>query len=153
MTKRKDYKLIVRRIALVVIDIISVIFASFFALATRFEFIVTSIPKEFLVTLIYYLPAFVVVSLFLFFIFRIYSSLWEYAGLEEVFNIIWACLISGVAQFGVVLITKGLLPRSYYLLVIIYQMIFVAGTRFLYRYTRMRRQHRNFPWKNHTRIM
>lgn len=153
MTKQKDYKLIIRRIALVIIDIISVIFASFFALATRFEFVVYNIPEEHWKSLSHYLPAFVVISLFLFFLFRIYSSLWEYAGLEEVFNIIWACVISGVVQFGIVLITNGLMPRSYYLLVIIYQVIFVAGTRFAYRYTRMRRQHRNFAWKNKKRVM
>ena len=153
MTKQKDYKLIIRRIALVIIDIISVIFASFFALATRFEFVVYNIPEEHWKSLSHYLPTFVVISLFLFFLFRIYSSLWEYAGLEEVFNIIWACVISGVVQFGIVLITNGLMPRSYYLLVIIYQVIFVAGTRFAYRYTRMRRQHRNFAWKNKKRVM
>ena len=153
MAQQKDYKLILRRLLLVIIDIISVIFAGFFALATRFEFVVWDIPKEHWQSLVHYMPAFVVISLMMFFLFRLYSSLWEYAGLEEVFNIIWACVVAGVVQLGVVLITKGLLPRSYYIISIVYQMIFISGTRFLYRYTRMRLQNRNFAWKNKKRIM
>ena len=153
MTKQKDTKLIIRRTCLVIIDIISIIFASFFALATRFEFIVSSIPPEHWNSLIKYLPYFVGVTMILLILFRIYSSLWEYAGLEEVFNIIWACVLSGITQFGVVLLTKGAMPRSYYLLDIIYLIIFISGTRFLYRYTRMRMQNRNFPWKTSKRIM
>ncbi len=153
MKKDRDYKLIVRRTCLVIIDIICIIFASFFSLATRFEFVVSKIPMEFSRTLAYYMPAFLAITLLLLFMFRIYSSLWEYAGLEEMFNIIYACVISGIAQFGIVLVTGGLLPRSYYLLVIIYQIIFVSGTRFMYRYVRMRKQHRNFPWKNRKKIM
>ena len=153
MAQQKDYKLILRRLLLVIIDIISVIFAGFFALATRFEFAVWDIPKEFWQSLVHYMPVFVVISLMMFFLFRLYSSLWEYAGLEEVFNIIWACVVAGVVQLGIVLITKGLLPRSYYIISIVYQMIFISGTRFLYRYTRMRLQNRNFAWKNKKRIM
>ena len=153
MVKERDNKLIIRRICLVIMDIISIIFASFFALATRFEFVVSSIPPEHWKSLLHYLPQFTIVTLALLFMFRIYSSLWEYAGLEEVFNIIWACVTSGIVQFGLVLVTKGLMPRSYYILVVIYLIIFIAGTRFCYRYVRMRKQNRNFPWKSGKRVM
>ena len=154
MKKLRNYKLILRRLLLVVVDIISVYLASYFALATRFEFIPMNIPKEFIITLMYYMPGFIAISLGLFFIFRLYSSLWEYAGLEEAFNIVWACVISGVLMLGFVVITGRGLPRSFFPLVIIYQFIFLLGTRFLYRYTRMRIHRRNFPWKKkNNRVM
>ena len=71
MKRQRDYKLIIRRMALVVVDIISVIFASFFALATRFEFVVPEIPKEFIESLLFYLPGFVGISLILFALFEL----------------------------------------------------------------------------------
>ncbi len=153
MTKQKDYKLIVRRSALVCIDIICVIYASFFALVTRFEFVVSAIPEEHWKSMIHYLPVFTAATILLLFLFRIYSSLWEYAGLDELVNIISASIISGIVQFGTVLVTGGILPRSYYFLVIIYLIIFISGTRFTYRYVRMKKQNRRIVWKEHKRIM
>lgn len=151
--KELDYQLLIRRIFLILLDIICIVLASFFALATRFEFIVSQIPKEHLVELVEYEPIFIISALIIFALFRIYSSLWEYAGPQEVFSIVWACVVSGVFQFGIVLLSGGLLPRSYYLLSTIYLVIFVAGTRFSYRIIRLKKQNRHLPWKQQRNVM
>lgn len=136
--KEFNYQLLIRRIFLVLLDIICIVLASFFALATRFEFIIYNIPKEFLEELIKFSPLFVVSTIIVFSLFKIYNSLWEYAGLEEVFSIVWACVVSGVLQLGIIIIGGGFLPRSYYLLTTIYLGIFVCGTRFSYRLIRLK---------------
>ncbi len=142
-----------RRTLLILLDLVCVVFASYFALATRFEFVVREIPEEYLQEMLEYEPAFVVVTVLIFGLFRIYSSLWEYAGVRELFNIVWACIITGVVDLGIVLTNNGHLPRSFYLLNAIYLVIFVSGTRFVYRTARLRRQRRNMPWKKSKNVM
>ena len=83
-----NYHLLLRRVCLIVLDIILTVIASVVALATRFEFDIMQIPEEFSGVLWKYEIFFVLITLIIFGIFRIYSSLWEYAGLEEAFNII-----------------------------------------------------------------
>ncbi|MDO4312400.1 MAG: nucleoside-diphosphate sugar epimerase/dehydratase [Eubacteriales bacterium] len=151
--KEFNYQLLIRRFFLVLLDILCIIFASFFALATRFEFIIYQIPEEHLTELMKYEPIFVISTLIIFVLFRIYNSLWEYAGPQEIFSIIWACVVSGVLELGIVIVSGGFLPRSYYLLRTIYIVIFVIGTRFSYRMIRLKRQNRHLPWKSQRRVM
>lgn len=82
--KEINYQLLIRRICLIVLDIICIIAASILALLTRFEFDFSQIPKEFLKVIYKYGPFTIVITLIIFSLFRIYSSLWEYAGIEEV---------------------------------------------------------------------
>ena len=153
MKKEFNYQLLIRRICLIMLDIVCIIFSCFFAMATRFEFIVPNIPPEHWEALMRYTPIFVVVTIIVFSIFRIYSSMWEYAGLQEVYSIVWACIVSGVLQLGIVVVSKGLLPRSFYILSTMYLLIFTCATRFSYRMIRMKRQRRNLPWKTARNVM
>lgn len=80
--KEINYQLLIRRICLIVLDIICIIAASILALLTRFEFDFSQIPKEFLKVIYKYGPFTIVITLIIFSLFRIYSSLWEYAGID-----------------------------------------------------------------------
>ncbi len=153
MKRQFNFQLLLRRISLILVDIISIVFACFFALATRFEFVVPNIPPEHWEALLRYVPSFVVATLAIFATFHIYSSMWEYAGLQEVYNIILACIVSGVVQIGIVTVTGGLLPRSFYVLAMMYQMALTCMTRFSYRFIRMKRQRRQLPWKTSRNVM
>ena len=148
-----NYKLLIRRACLILLDAVCILFASFFALATRFEFIIYQIPKEHLDELKEYEPWFILTTLIIFALFKIYSSLWEYAGPQEIFSIIWACIVSGVLEIGIVLLSSGFLPRSYYLLRTMYLIAFVVGTRFSYRMIRLKKQNRHLPWRQQRRVM
>lgn len=148
-----NYKLLIRRACLILLDAVCILFASFFALATRFEFIIYQIPKEHLDELKEYEPWFILTTLIIFALFKIYSSLWEYAGPQEIFSIIWACIVSGVLEIGIVLLSSGFLPRSYYLLRTMYLIAFVVGTRFSYRMIRLKKRNRHLPWRQQRRVM
>ena len=107
-----NYHLLLRRVCLIVLDIILTVIASVVALATRFEFNIMQIPEEFSGVLWKYEIFFVLITLIIFGIFRIYSSLWEYAGLEEAFNIIGAVVVSTLCELAIVVGTGQHLPRS-----------------------------------------
>lgn len=140
MNRKINYQLLLRRIVLVIVDSFCIALAGFLALATRFEFVVTQIPSEHMESLIKYEPFFVGVTLLTFIFFRIYSSLWEYAGENEVYNIAVASIVSGIAEYLIVMLSGGILPRSYYVLCTIYLTIAVVFTRVTYRTLRMKRQ-------------
>ena len=101
--KEINYQLLIRRICLIVLDIICIIAASILALLTRFEFDFSQIPKEFLKVIYKYGPFTIVITLIIFSLFRIYSSLWEYARIEEVFSLIAACLAAAVAKIVIIM--------------------------------------------------
>lgn len=136
--KEINYQLLIRRICLIVLDIICIIAASILALLTCFEFDFSQIPKEFLKVIYKYGPFTIVITLIIFSLFRIYSSLWEYAGIEEVFSLIAACLAAAVAKIVIILFTWSVMPRSWYVLDTIYLMILIGATRVSYRLIRLR---------------
>ncbi|MEO2239481.1 nucleoside-diphosphate sugar epimerase/dehydratase [Dorea sp. YH-dor226] len=151
--KEFNYQLLIRRICLIILDIACMIGASVAALLTRFEFQFSSIPEEFLDVITKYEIYFIIITLLVFLVFRIYSSLWEYAGIEEVFGIILACLLSELFKIGIIAVTWSVMPRSWYVLDVLYLMILIGGSRFVYRMARMRRHNRAFPWRKRKRVM
>lgn len=155
MGKRKEinYQLLVRRICLVVLDIVCILLASYMALATRFEFRFDQIPKEFFEVLSRYEGYSVIVTLVVFWIFRIYSSLWEYAGMEEVIGIAGACIVAELCEVSLIVGFGAILPRSYYLLHMIYLLLLVGASRMSYRILRQKRQDYRAPFQKKTRVM
>ena len=93
--EKVNYALIIRRFCLVLLDIVCVLLSSLLAIATRFEFSLSQIPVEFYSVLVKLAPLFILSTLFIFWIFRIYNSLWEYAGIEEMINVVVACIAAG----------------------------------------------------------
>ena len=151
--KKVNYQLLIRRVCLIILDILCIIAASFLALLTRFEFDFHQIPPEFLKVIYEYGPFIIVVTLIIFTFFHVYSSLWEYAGIEEVFSLISACLLSAVAKIVVISFTWSTMPRSWYVLDTMYLMILIGATRVSYRLIRLRRQNRKFPWVKRKKVM
>ena len=126
--KKINYQLLLRRVCLIVLDIFLIILSSLMALATRFEFDVRQIPEEFFSVLLDYGVLMIFVTLIVFGVFRIYSSLWEYAGLEETFKIIGAVVFSSLCDMAIVVGMGKHLPRSYYVIRTFYLIALVGGS-------------------------
>lgn len=148
-----NYQLLIRRACLVILDIVCIVSAGYMALATRFEFDFKAIPKNFLDVLESYLVYIVVITLIVFWIFRIYNSLWEYAGIEEVINILFACLVAALCEIAIVVVAGAFLPRSYYVLHMIYLLLMVSVSRITYRVFRQKRQGYRKPFMKKTKVM
>ncbi len=133
-----NYTLWQRRFFLVIADIVSVLLAGYLALLTRFEFVVSDIEPEFLSNLMHCQVLFVAMALILFQFFHMYQSLWEYASISEMTNILMACILYVPVQAFGVIVMQSNLPRSYYLLSAIYLFLMVAGLRASYRVLRVK---------------
>lgn len=135
---------------LLLLDSICLNAAGFLALWIRFDFSVDSIQKVYLERLMSYAPIQTVVTLLVFALFRMYSSLWAFASIEEMTNIILSCFSSVVCHyFGTLFMHMGLhndytFPRSFWPMEFVFMIAMVGGTRFLYRVLRrMNRVNRN----------
>lgn len=148
-----SYQLLIRRTFLVMLDISCIILSAYMALATRFEFRLNQIPDEFTEVLSTYGIYAVFVTLIVFWVFRIYSSLWEYAGMEEAIGIVGACFVSELCEVALIMGFEAFLPRSYYVLHMIYLLLLVGSSRALYRIARHKRQDFREPFKKKTRVM
>ncbi len=153
--KTFNYQLFYRRTCLIIYDIVSVLIASFFAIALRYEFELEMIPDYFLDTIIRFLPFNIVITLVIFFIFKLYNSLWAFAGETELQNVIVSCFLSAAINgigLNLVKIEAKAVPDSYYFMYAFSLVTLVFASRFSYRFFRSRK-HKMQNKNNATRVM
>jgi len=132
-----DKRLFIRRLFLIILDVILINIASFFALYIRFEFRLSDIPLLYTEAVFSYTAINCILTIVIFALFRLYKSLWKYAGIDELVNILFACVLSGLLQIvGMHYILHINVPRSYYPLSTAFLIAFISASRFSYRYAR-----------------
>ncbi len=135
-----NVKLFYRRTCLIVYDIISVILASYVALLMRYSFEMSEIPAHFVDPINKFLPLNIAITLIILYLFRMYNSLWAFAGETELQNLVMASVLSSVLQaVGIQLFrTSGqrAVPFSYYFLYTFLLISFIFVSRFSYRFFR-----------------
>lgn len=132
-TLTETNQLLFKRIILIIYDIIAVVAASLLALFIRFEGRYSEIPREYISRSLQYIPAIIVITLIIFYAFRLYSSLWTYAGAPELINITFASALSAMVQMMVMVFFDVRMPRSYYILYGVSLWMLVFLSRFSYR--------------------
>ena len=150
-----NYQLFYRRTALIIYDVLSITAASFLALLLRYDMHVDAIPDEFLLPVRNFLPFNIVLTLAIFYFFRLYHSLWAFAGENEMQNLVIACFLSAIVS-GVGLnlfkISGQPVPDSYYFMYLFLLVTFMFISRFSYRFLRSRK-HRMQNKKNNISVM
>ena len=135
-----NVKLLYRRTCLIIYDIISVIGASYLALLMRYNFNISEIPSHFMEPINRFLAVNILITLLVLYLFRMYHSLWAYAGETELQNIVISCCISAVCySVGIQFFkTPGqqAVPGSYYFIYVFLLISFVFVSRFSYRFFR-----------------
>ena len=130
-------KKLVRVILLMLMDAILGSFVQFFSLALRFEFQFSQMAASaHLGNLVRFLPAYLIMMLTVFWLLGLYSSLWEYAGLEEAIRIIAASVIVCVIQFFGMSLLGRRIPRSFPFLNAVFLSLGVGAVRYSYRILR-----------------
>ncbi len=131
----EDKKLWIRRVFLMCYDICAVFAASMLALLARFDFNFDDIPSHFLENAWKSLGASAITTILIFWIFRLYSSLWSYAGAMEMMYLVSACVTETVVNMVLILLshpeTGYPVPRSYFA----FYGIFLFGMIFACRYS------------------
>ena len=133
MSKRK----ILTKIILILYDAAAVTAASFLALLVRFDLQYSKVPDEYSSVMLRNLWVGVVTAVVVFALFRLYSSIWSYAGATEFKNITLACGLASLLNMGVIMALNSEktvpLPRSYYIMYFVFLLILVIISRFFYR--------------------
>lgn len=135
-----NVKLLYRRTCLIIYDIISVIGASYLALLMRYSFDMSEIPDHFLDPINRFLPLNILITLIVLYLFRMYHSLWAFAGETELQNLVIASCISSVCYSIGIQFFKAegeqAVPSSYYFLYVFLLISFIFVSRFSYRFFR-----------------
>ena len=148
--REKAYKL--RLCILLCADIICINACSLLALLVRFDFRYSSIETSYLIKATHYSPINTLTIIFILWIFRLYSSIWTYASVNELKKIILATGTNFVVQFICMhRIFNKAMPISYYLLYAVFLLMGLTFLRFSYRALRMIRNDR--ITKNTTNVL
>ncbi len=131
-----------RIIALVLLDIMSIMAASFGALYIRFEFSFGSIDRLYLERMEHILVPMILITLFFQVIWKLYKSVWRYASANELINVVLAASCSSAVQVIFCDVTGQRMPKSYYVLFWFLLTVLICGTRFGYRILRILNQKR-----------
>lgn len=126
-----------RIIALLIMDTMSNVIASFAAIYIRFDFQFNAIPKEYMTKFEYILPFNIAFTLLFFVIWKLYKSVWRYASATEMLNIVFATCCASAAQLVFCNITNQKMPRSYYIIYLFLLFTMTCGIRFSYRILRI----------------
>ncbi|MCQ2354413.1 MAG: polysaccharide biosynthesis protein [Clostridia bacterium] len=135
MKKAIDYSKIMRITVLVLLDIVLINLASFLALWVRYEFHISDLDPIFRASFFEYSVAYSFIAILLFIPLKLYNSLWEFAGMKELFHIVLAAALLCVLQFLARMIFPALrdLPRSYPILNMLFLILLISCSRFSYR--------------------
>lgn len=121
---------------LVLVDAFIATVTPILALMMRFDFFYSKIPSEYLQPVINFLPLNIISVVVIFAAFKLYSSIWSFAGESEAYNIVFASGTQTILTAFVLLLLNLRLPRSYYIMYPILLCVFTIVTRFSYRFLR-----------------
>ena len=150
-----NYQLFYRRTALIIYDILSVTASSFLAILLRYDMHLDEIPDQFLMPIRNFLPLNILLTMGIFYLFRLYHSLWAFAGENEMQSLVMACFLSAVVSgVGLNLFKESgkPVPDSYYFMYLFMLISFTFVSRFSYRFLRSHK-HRLQNKKNNISVM
>lgn len=124
---------------LVLYDIVAVNFSYFFGLLIRFDLRYSSIPKEYLNAFIKFAPFYTAFVIIIFYVFRLYNSLWRFASFSELNRVFFATIITTVFQVIGITVCLERMPLSYYIVGCGTQFALTLIVRFAYRYITLER--------------
>ena len=138
MENRYNSKVPLQRIiALVIMDVMSILLVSFAALYIRYDFSFQDIDPMFFKHCENLLIPNIIGTLLFFVIWKLYRSVWRYASANELVNIVGATACASLAQFVYCKFTDNRMPRSYSVLYFFLLTLAICCIRFGYRILRL----------------
>ena len=123
-----------KQLTWICIDCIMVAAISVGVLWARFEFEYSAITPIYLDHVYRYMPVNLILTVGIFWLFRIYKSLWRFAGLRQVCDIVLACVAATIVSVAIIMeIFIGHMPRSYKFYYVVFLIFFMVGSRMAYR--------------------
>ena len=117
------------RVVILATDIFSVVFSYLFVLWLRYDAVYSHIDPKYLVWYLQYLPINLAVTIGLLLIFRMYSSIWRFAGVTEMARTALAGFLSGLIHIIFTLAIGHRMPISYYVFGWLTMEVMIIGVR------------------------
>lgn len=134
---KKQNQLWLHRVAILgLFDIIGIGMSYFFALLLRFDFLYSKIPVEYLKGYLRSMPWMILITVTVFYIFKLYHSIWRLISLAEFRKILEAYLVLIPIYLVMGFLTHLSMPLSYYFMGYLLSFCFTVGIRFSYRLLR-----------------
>lgn len=143
----------VMAIIFLLIDAVLINLTYILSLIIRFEEAIFS--SQFILYFTRYKEQFIyitLIKLIIFAFFKMYRSIWRYASVEELVNIVLAAIVSNLAILSYTHLIGSNLPISVYIIATLFDMMFIGGARFCLRVVKLYMDKFNQD-KNKKRIM
>ncbi|HHV99399.1 MAG TPA: polysaccharide biosynthesis protein [Clostridiaceae bacterium] len=154
---------------LVIIDIFLINISLILAYWLRFDGILYNIPARYADNILYLAILSTLIKILCFMVFKLYSSLWKYAGVSELISVAAATFFSNIIMECLVLSTYSFLPeylgryfsiigkfnapRSIFLIAFLIDVLFIGGVRLSYRIARRIVKGETAKMKNPKRVL
>lgn len=133
----KNREMFLRSIALLFMDIAIIIISMGGALWIRCDFQFSKIDSIFLESVHDYMLINIICTVLIYSILKLYTSLWRFASIEELKNVIIAVCLSSVVQTAGMKLMGCEVPRSYPFLYLLLLALLTIVSRFSYRFLRI----------------
>ena len=114
-------------------DAILLVVSFFLAYYIRFEFDFISIPNNFKEKMLLLIVVSIVFKIAVYIPFKLYRSLWRYAGIYELVSVFLASAITNGILFVYIAFVDRLAPRSIFVITGMIDVFLIGGSRFVYR--------------------
>lgn len=128
----------IRIALLVIIDALSLFVAGYGSLFLRFN---GSIEAKYLIHYFNICTVAIIGGIVIFYLLKLYKSLWQFASITELKNIIVATLLSSVFNILVFELSGNSLPKSCYFIYFLLLTMLISICRFSYRFIRSLKYH------------
>ena len=151
----KGLQWIHKAIFLLLADVLTILFSYFAALLLRFDFAMSTIPREYLVGYAWSMPFWVTAAVVVFYGCRLYHSIWRLASVSELRRILIAYTLLIPIYVAGGFFMRLRMPTSYYIMGYIISFCMTTGIRFSYRLLRFYviRQDNSRPAAGRDRVM
>ena len=135
-TRKDKLQLIIRRFFLIITDIILINGSVILSLVMRFNVDFSAIEPQYIDSFKDTWIPFTIITLIIFWCFRMYHSLWQYASIAELYKIVEACIVAEGVHICLTAVTGEMLPRACYFMTGVFLVVAMCASRFMYRMLR-----------------
>lgn len=118
---------------LIIYDVVAVNAAYFLALLLRFDFRFSLIDRFFLERLIRFSPIYTILCVAIFYLLKLYKSIWRFASFDELIKISVSSVLTSVLYVIITLLIGYRMPISVYIIGAVFQFVLITVVRFSYR--------------------
>lgn len=135
-TKKRSQTYVMKLLAMILCDVLLVNAAYFGSLWIRYDLRLSAIPHVIFSHMLVWAPLFTVLSIIIFSLFRIYRSIWAYAGTHEFIQLFFADFLAVALQFCLMrgLINGPRVPNGCYFIQLILLFIGMSAVRIVQRF-------------------